>query len=60
MNSTAATRRNALANTYPALKRRAKLTPPLRGVSRSGNLGKAWRLKLNNVKPGLLYSIRAT
>src|SRR5262249_42661307 len=31
-----------------ALKRRAKLTAPLRGGSRSGSLCIAWRLKLNN------------
>src|SRR5262245_7879208 len=47
LNSTVTTRRNALANTYQALKRRAKLTAPLRGGNRSGNLRKAWRLKLN-------------
>ena len=52
MNSTVATRRNGLANTYPALKRalkrRAKLTAPLRGGSRSGNGCKAEHLKLNS------------
>jgi hypothetical protein len=39
-------------------KRRAKLTAPLRGGSRSGNICKAWRLKLNRYS--VLGHVRAS
>src|SRR6266508_1018562 len=58
LNSTVATRRNGPADTYPALKRRAKLTAPLCGGSRSGNLCKAWRLKLNKSNHATLVRYR--